>query len=152
MTALLSTFYLIIAVRAHNNTGLYKVYAYVTSNFHAAGTPQADSLYNSPSLNITFYQETYPPSRVVRQLGLWDAGNNFIAAARAVTDLPAAYRYNFSQMAQGNYVIDNAAMLNEAYLDALDLKARAAETHALLMCWLPCVCRLSRSCVLTKLW
>lgn len=74
---------------------------------------------------------------MVRQLGLWDAGNNFIAAARAVTDLPSAYRYNFSQMAQWNYVIDNAPTLNEAYLYALDLQVRAPDMHALLPVLLP---------------
>ncbi|KAL3155070.1 hypothetical protein ABBQ38_011135 [Trebouxia sp. C0009 RCD-2024] len=94
-------------------------------------TPESDSLYNKPSLNITFYQATTPPSRTVRQLGLWDAGNNYIAAARAISDLPAAYLSNFSQMPQWNYVIDNAPVLNDAYLNALDLKARPSEMHAM---------------------
>ena len=100
-----------------------------TALYTAGGTrgsvrSRLDSLYNSASQNITVYQETTPPSRVIRQLGLWDAGNNLIAAARAVSDLPAAYRYNFTQMAQWNFIIDNAATVTEAYGYALDLQAR----------------------------
>lgn len=94
---------------------------------HGSVRSQLDSLYISASLNITVYQETTPPSRVIRQLGLWDAGNNFIAAARAVSDLPATYRYNFSQMAQWNFLIDNAATLIEAYGYALDLQVRPTD-------------------------
>ena len=57
-----------------------------TSCMHAAGKSkgsvktQLEGLYSSPVLNITVYQETVPSSRVVQQLGLWDAGNNYIAA------------------------------------------------------------------------
>lgn len=119
-------------------------WSHILSNHFAAGTPESDSLYNKPSLNITFYQATTPPSRTVRQLGLWDAGNNYIAAARAISDLPAAYLSNFSQMPQWNYVIDNAPVLNDAYLNALDLKARPSEMHAMVTyivpCMLCCVC------------
>ena len=87
---------------------------------------QLEGLYNSASLNITVYQETTPPSRVTQQLGLWDAGNNYIAAARAVTNLPSSYRYNFTNMAQWNYMIDNTPTLVQAYLFALDLQASLA--------------------------
>ena len=99
--------------------------------FVAAGTSRGqvrsdlENLYYSKSVNITIYRETNPPSRVIQQLGLWDAGNSFIAAARAVTNLPISYRYNFTQMAQWNYMIDNAPTLIEAYGLALDLQARA---------------------------
>ena len=97
---------------------------------HAAGKTsgsvktQLQTLYNSATLNITVYQETTPPSRVVQQLGLWDAGNTYIASARAVTDLPSAYRYNFTQMAAWNYIIDNTPVLVTSYETALDLQAR----------------------------
>ena len=91
---------------------------------------QLETLYNSPSLNVTVYQETTPPARVVQQLGLWDAGNNYIAASRAVAGLPAGYRYNFTQMAQWNYIIDNTPTLVQAYLLALDLEVTGVRPSA----------------------
>lgn len=100
---------------------------YTAGRTRGSVRPRLESLYNSASLNITIYQETTPPSRVIRQLGLWDAGNIFIAAARGVSDLPATYRYNFTQLAQWNFMIDNAATLIEAYGYALDLQARPAD-------------------------
>lgn len=88
-------------------------------------------MYNTASLNITVYQETTPPRRVYRQIGLWDAGNSFIAAARGVSDLPIIYRYNFTQMAQWNFMIDNAATLATAYTVSLDLQVSLVGSSAM---------------------
>ena len=103
----------------------------IAGGLHGSVRSRLESLYNSASLTITVYQETTPPSRVIRQLGLRDAGNNIIAAARAVSDLPTTYRYNFTQMAQWNFIIDNAATLNQAYSAALDLQVRPSDLAAM---------------------
>ena len=67
--------------------------------------------------------ETNPVTYSYVDLGLWDAGNTYLAAARSVTDLSSTYRYNFTSMTEWNFVIDNTAPLIAAYEIALDLQA-----------------------------
>lgn len=104
-----------LSIQSHNFT-------YIAGKARGDVKSRLESLYNTASLNITVYEETTPPRRVYRQLGLWDAGNNFIAAARGVSDLPMIYRYNFTQMDQWNFMIDNAFILASAYGTSLDLQ------------------------------
>ena len=84
---------------------------------------ELEALYSTPSFNITIYQETDPATYSYLEQGLWDAGNTYVAAARAVSDLPSTYRYNFTNMAQWNYLLDNAGVLLAGFQDALDLQA-----------------------------
>lgn len=84
---------------------------------------QLETLYSTASLNTTIWQDTDPVTYTYLEQGLWDTGNTFVAAARAVTDLPDTYRYNFSAMAQFNYLIDNVGVVVSGYEFALDLQA-----------------------------
>lgn len=97
------------------------------------GSPKAEleALFNTANLNTTIYQDTNPVTYTYVEQGLWDAGNTFIASARAVTDLPDTYRYNFSLMPQWNYLLDNVYPVGSGLVDAMDLQVRC---HAQLEC------------------
>lgn len=80
-------------------------------------------LFSGSSFNISVYQSDGSYGYV--QTGLWNAGNSFIAAARAIAALPDAYRYNFTYFPQWNYLIDNVKFVFLGYESALDLQVLA---------------------------
>ncbi|DBB01294.1 TPA: hypothetical protein ACH3X3_011692 [Trebouxia sp. C0006] len=86
-----------------------------------------EALFNTANLNTTIYQATNPVTYTYVEQGLWDAGNTFIASARAVTDLPDTYRYNFSSMPQWNYLLDNVDPIVPGLEVAMDLQTSAAQ-------------------------
>ena len=98
-----------------------------------------EALFNTANLNTTIYQATNPVTYAYVEQGLWDAGNTFIASARAVTDLPDTYRCNFSSMPQWNYLLDNVDPIVPGLEVAMDLQVRC---HVQLDCTLY-ICRLS---------
>ncbi len=79
-------------------------------------------MFNTANLNTTVYQATNPVTYTYVEQGLWDAGNTFIASARAVTDLPDTYRYNFSSMPQWNYLPNNVDPIVPGLEVAMDLQ------------------------------
>ena len=83
---------------------------------------QISQLFSGSSVNTSVYQSTTPVSYTYVSTGLWNAGNSFIAANRAVAALPSSYQYVFAYFPQWNFVMDNVAALIAAYTTALDLQ------------------------------
>lgn len=83
---------------------------------------QISQLFSGSSVNTSVYQSTTPVSYTYVSTGLWNAGNSFIAANRAVAALPSSYQYVFAYFPQWNFVMDNVGPLVAAYSNALDLQ------------------------------
>lgn len=105
-------------------------------------------MFNIASLNMTVYQATNPVTYTYVEQGLWDAGNTFIASARAVTDLPDTYRYNFSSMPEWNFLIDNVDPLVPGLEVAMDYQVRCHVQldYTLYMWWQAMTALTVRSC------
>ncbi|KAK9807619.1 hypothetical protein WJX72_004477 [[Myrmecia] bisecta] len=91
------------------------------SSKHAPGFLK---LWDFPSVNITFYQDVETPTYVHESMGLWEAGVNFLAAAREVA-VTAGQPFigNLSADPDWRFIVDNGPdAVGPAYAAAIDIE------------------------------
>ncbi|KAK9830511.1 hypothetical protein WJX72_012148 [[Myrmecia] bisecta] len=101
-------------------------------HFHGSSksSPGFLQLWDFPSTNLTFYQDVENPTYVHETMGLWEAGVNFLAAAREVA--VAAGRPiigNLSASPDWRFIVDNGPdVLGPAYAAAIDIEVVHAQS------------------------